>query len=241
MTNASTQVYHQSVTRTAVSIPDETALLCEGCGYTLSGLAADSACPECGKPIPESSPEIRQTSAWERRYQWFATTAAVLFHPTRFFRTLATRADVAPALRFALSHWIIASAMLLVTANVHSNIVGIRWQIPPWAVLAMPLLMWVLTLFAARLTHWEASYRGLRMPLSVVQRAMYFHAAHYVPVAAAALLTVLIYRWMFLRQWVAPTSIVAYLYVLCAEVLLGAGYLFKTYWIGMRNIMYANR
>jgi hypothetical protein len=34
---------------------------------------------------------------------------------------------------------------------------------------------------------------------------------------------------------------VIYLYVLCGEVVLGAFYLFKTYWIGMRNIMYANR
>ena len=27
----------------------------------------------------------------------------------------------------------------------------------------------------------------------------------------------------------------------CGEVVLGAVYLFQTYWIGMRNIMYANR
>ena len=32
-----------------------------------------------------------------------------------------------------------------------------------------------------------------------------------------------------------------YLYVICAEVILAAVYLFKTYWIGMRNMMYANR
>ena len=32
-----------------------------------------------------------------------------------------------------------------------------------------------------------------------------------------------------------------YLYVLSAEVIAGAFYLFWTYWIGMRNMMYANR
>jgi len=31
-----------------------------------------------------------------------------------------------------------------------------------------------------------------------------------------------------------------YLYVLCGEVILAAGYLFMTYWTGMRNLMYAN-
>ena len=44
------------------------------------------------------------------------------------------------SLALRMSHWLIASAMLLVTANVHSNIVGIRWQIPPRLCLVLPLL-----------------------------------------------------------------------------------------------------
>ena len=32
-----------------------------------------------------------------------------------------------------------------------------------------------------------------------------------------------------------------YLYVLCGEVIVAAFYLFETYWIAMRNMMYANR
>jgi hypothetical protein len=32
-----------------------------------------------------------------------------------------------------------------------------------------------------------------------------------------------------------------YLYVLAGLVVLSAIYLFQTYWIGMRNMMYANR
>jgi len=35
-------------------------------------------------------------------------------------------------------------------------------------------------------------------------------------------------------------STVTYLYVLSAEVVLAALYLFWTYWIGMRNMMFAN-
>ena len=34
---------------------------------------------------------------------------------------------------------------------------------------------------------------------------------------------------------------VRYLYVLAGEVVVTAIYLFQTYWIGMRNMMYANR
>ena len=229
------------MSRAAVSIPDEKAMLCEGCGYTLDGLPDHSVCPECGKPIGESSPNLRDTSAWEKREQWLRTTYAVLFQPTQFFRTLATRGDVWPAWRFAMSHWIIASIIFAAAADTHRRLVGITWHIPPPAYMVLPLIFWLTTRFAARLTHWEATYRGLRMPLSVVLRAMYFHSAHYLPVALLALLTVLTYRWMLARQIVGADSIVLYLYVLCGEVVLSAVYLFKTYWISMRNIMYANR
>ena len=43
------------------------------------------------------------------------------------------------------------------------------------------------------------------------------------------------------RSVLDPASATTYLYVLCAEVIVAAAYLFHTYWVGMRNIMYANR
>ena len=58
-----------------------------------------------------------------------------------------------------------------------------------------------------------------------------------------ALATVVIYRLLYrfhvLQLTWAMTQ--GYLYVLSAEVIIGAIYLFQTYWIGMRNMMYANR
>jgi hypothetical protein len=98
-----------------------------------------------------------------------------------------------------------------------------------------------MTKLAGWLTHWEASYRGIRLPKPVVERGMYYHAVHYLPVALIAAGTVLTYRALVDREWVGPTSTTTYLYVLCAEVVLAAIYLFRTYWIGMRNMMYANR
>ena len=43
------------------------------------------------------------------------------------------------------------------------------------------------------------------------------------------------------RRWLSEETSVRYLIVLCTEVLIGAAYLFKTYWTGMKNTMYANR
>jgi hypothetical protein len=98
----------------------------------------------------------------------------------------------------------------------------------------------LVTRFASRLTAWEAAYRGYRLPYRPVLRGLYFHAAHYLPVALLAFATLLFSKFALERY---PTHFTydRYAYILCAEVILAAGYLFKTYWIGMRNMMYANR
>ena len=92
-----------------------------------------------------------------------------------------------------------------------------------------------------RLTAWEANYRGIRLPLPVVTRGMYYHAAHYLPVALCAAATVLSFAVLLYNRLIDYQMLTPYLYVICAEVIIAAAYLFKTYWIGMRNMMYANR
>ncbi|MGB7158900.1 MAG: hypothetical protein WBD40_12580 [Tepidisphaeraceae bacterium] len=245
------------MTHVAVAIPAENDLLCEGCGYTLNGLPDDSNCPECGKPIAESTGVgRREPPAWEaidssRVRAFFTTTAAVLFRPTHFYRTLATRRDTRRALVFARVHWIVAAALFGTAATVHTewflNIGGYtirphRYVIPFVIIAALTYVALAgTTALAARLTHWEASYRGLRMPLAVVKRGLYYHAAHYLPVGLVAAITVVAFVWLLSRGALGVTWYTRYLYILSAEVILGALYLFKTYWIGMRNMMFANR
>ncbi len=93
---------------------------------------------------------------------------------------------------------------------------------------------------AAWLTHWEASYRGYRLPLSVVRRGLDYHTAHYLPVALLTAATVLGHDLLLRRQVISILSDPAYLYTLRHEVILAAFYLFETYWVGMRNMLYAN-
>src|SRR5205809_1111709 len=104
------------MTRVAPMVPAETDLLCEGCGYTLNGLPEESNCPECGKPLAQSRRSVRRVPAWESGdgrdvRNFLATTAAVLFRPTQFYKTLATRRDVRPARLFADIHWTITSLL----------------------------------------------------------------------------------------------------------------------------------
>jgi hypothetical protein len=94
---------------------------------------------------------------------------------------------------------------------------------------------------ATGLTVWEAAYRGFRLPYPVVLRALHYHAAHTFPVALLVLLTVGGYSWLQSTGYFQVTSAPGYLYVLSGEVFVTATYLFYTYWIAMRNLMYANR
>ncbi|MEA2735292.1 MAG: hypothetical protein QOE14_1743, partial [Humisphaera sp.] len=105
------------------------------------------------------------------------------------------------------------------------------------AYLGLHLTTWA----ATKLTAWEAAYRGLRLPLGVVRRGMAYHAAHYLPVALLTLATIGSYYVLLRSGRLSYGTLTTYLYVLCGEVVVAAAYLFHTYWIGMRNMMYANR
>lgn len=242
-----------------VIVPDETSVLCEGCGYTLDGLPTSGQCPECGLDLAQSvTDDRRRPPAWEDPadprgpiLRFLLTSAAVTLRPKRFYRTLATRRPNRAALTFAIVHWAVSAILLAGTLSIHVRwyeryLAGPRFAGGPWALWAASVpatfgFLWGTTWLAARLTAWEAAYRGLRLPLRVVLRGLYYHAAHFVPVAALAFATVA-GNWALVRRGVlGESSATRYLYVLCIEVLAGAGYLFVTYWTGMKNTMYANR
>jgi hypothetical protein len=236
-------------------VPAESDVLCETCGYTLNGLPAGGNCPECGTPVDLSlSLDTRTLPAWEREdgtapARFLRTSAAIIFTPTRFYRTLLTRAPEQHAKVFARIYYVTCSAMLAIAAYLHLD-----WMFHTLLPQPRPAVWWALvfsvvcyaslegiTRLATRLTSVEATYWGFRLPRSVVLRGLYYHAAHYLPVAVIALLTVVGYRTLLDLRIVSVATGTTYLYVLCGEVVLMAGYLFQTYWIGMKNIMRANR
>lgn len=228
-------------------------MLCEGCGYIVSGLPEDSRCPECGKAIAESLPGTRTPPLWEREgagwwRRFWGTTWEVLVHPSRFYRAMPTRAGLAKSLWYANAQTSFCAMLFGLAMAVHFwwTWEVLRWAGIPWVALWLPASLVVdgtlngVAWLAARLTAWEAAYRGLRLPLFAVKRGLHYHSAHYLPVALVAALTIVGYQYLLLLGVLTDLSAPYYLYVLCGEVVVGAVYLFKTYWIGMRKMMYAN-
>ena len=245
--------------RVGSAAPEESALLCEKCGYIVNGIPMDSLCPECATPIEESLPENRRLSAWESKKASFITfwktTAELIFMPGNFFRSLTPRGDMRRTALFAAWHLVISCTLFGATAFFHASWAWLDF--PPRAQLSHGVilldvalimmfslvacgLLALTTTVATRLTAWEAAYRGLRLPIVVVKRALHFHSAHYLPVALLAFLTVWGHQVLNYKFPLMDPSGTRYLYVLCGEVILAAGYLFMTYWTGMRNLMYAN-
>jgi hypothetical protein len=236
-------------------------VLCEACGYVLNGLPNTSRCPECGKPIAESIGENRIAPAWESAASkprgFLKTTFALIFNPTTFYRTLAVRGSLDSARAFARIHWWIAACLFALAAATHAFWYWFLLRGEPWwsslttigmflgTLLALTILTYFaldgITRLAARLTTWEGTYRGFRLPYHIVLRGIYYHSAHYFPVALLAATVVVGYQLLIAIQVLSPITSDRYLYVLSAQVILSALYLFQTYWIGMRNMMYANR
>lgn len=244
------------------NVPRPHELLCEFCGYGLDGLPSSALCPECGKPVAASTlaPQ-RHLSAWETPgmplpLRFLRTTAAVLGHPSGFFRQTASRGDPKRSLNFARAHYFVSGYFFALAATMHylfflNAAFGHRLDLSETvfaglagASLLCPVAFVTITgirALAAFLSALESKYHGLRLPLPVVQRALHFHAAHLLPVAIITAALTTTYRVGTRVDLIPRTAEIPYLYLLSAWIVLAAGYLFWTYWMAMKAIMYANR
>lgn len=240
--------------------PAENDWLCESCGYILNGLPTEGAnCPECGTPTRESVEPGHRVPApieleWSPKAFWL-TTSRILVQKRRFFRTTRTRGDHPNVTRFGQRHRLLSSLFIGLAGGLHSMwMAETRGWTTHWDAFALAILTAVTVIFAllaygtlvvvTRVTGWlttkEGAFWGMRLPPTVVQRAMSFHAANYLPVGVAAFLVTFGYRIALMLEWSDATSGVKYLVGLCVLVVGSAIWLFESYVIAMRRIRLAN-
>ncbi len=231
--------------------PELTDVLCEACGYRLNGLPDAGNCPECGKPVAESTissprrPPVWETDARHRA----ATVFHALLSPKRFFSTLNLHGDTARSRRFAILFLGIATLMNTKTILYHyasTTLLTISppWLPPVWFAPALPVLIglfwWANLELVVYLSAAEGKYWGLRLPRPIVRRTLQYWTVH----AAAASIVIsfipLAYLLLLVSSDQAGLYFAGYLYTLSGAVVIAAFYLFRTYWVAMRAIMYGN-
>lgn len=236
-------------------VPSEDLLLCEHCGYIVSNIPGSHLCPECGKPIADSLPSNRKPPLWETDKGvgvFLRTTVDLILHPLGFYKALTPRGDNNRSRKFARIHIFIASLLFALCMVIQLrwilSLMGIERERIPWIVLGsgIPLLLSTMLFFkilnamTVTLTVWESGFRGFRLPRAVVQRAMHYHTARYLPVAVVALGTIGWFHGFLAMKWITEELSARFLYILSAEVLIGAGYLFGNYVAAMFRLMRAN-
>ena len=236
--------------------PDD--LLCESCGYALNGLPDTGNCPECGKPVAESTIDSpRRPPAWEAgrdrsaaRFQF--TAIGVLRNLRAFFRNMTAHGNVARSAAFG--RIAIAPAVLLnaKTVIMHLAIMQITdpfTHLPGLilvpAALGVPLLIglaWYgLYRAVVRLTTVESRYWKMRLPGDVVRRALHYDAVYASVLSVPSWAISLVYLCLILANDRLVVYQVAYLYALSASVIVAGVGLFYVYATSMRSLMYANR
>ncbi len=167
---------------------------CESCGYNLSGHSSADCCPECGRPVADSVPAQHRTAPpWEQPHgaillMWIETASAVLFQPARFYRTLAVRREVGPALRFELCNFVMLGVLTLAACLALFAAYARHTTPQDFATLAASWI-WVVLLcwFGARLLGTVAVasrlYRGIITDGWVLTRVMAYESIFIWPLA----------------------------------------------------------
>jgi hypothetical protein len=236
---------------------DEFTLLCEACGYILTGLPAEGKCPECGRAIAESLPARRIGSPWQQRpglAAWWRTSLTLLSSPRERFETLRVDRRRSRLLLFVnLAHaavlfvapmpliFVVSPPTLPASART-LTVPEVGFAVVMWGM-AVFLVLWLLTeVEALGVRIWGRRVRA-RVTASVSSVVCAHASIGWVVGSAGWLIT---YTLLLLMQEPASTSLPRWLRVAAGSLpilaVLAGLVIFETLvYIGIRRCRFANR
>jgi hypothetical protein len=243
------------------SIPAESDLLCETCGYVIQGLPLEGNCPECGVPIERSLPANRDGSAWQRRPSigtWISTNYSMLRRPVQVFEQL--RVD-------GLHRW----SLLLINVFVAATLLSLPWTgvligdparaartAPAWIrslifarslsaqVLAVAAALFVLTAIEAAGIRFFGTRRGWRITRNVAWQVCTHASVGWIVAAVLTLLALIVWlniSYFGLASWLerkGTWGTVIFAAVPASGFLAGLLVFESLVYLGMRRCRFAN-
>lgn len=222
--------------------PDAGAL-CEGCGYSLRGLGAAGACPECGLAVDASHPRHRVGPPWQVAMgagAGLVTVLALVTRPGHLFRTMRVDGSNRRP-RLFLGGFAVLAGLAWAAAE--------RWVIrssPGFAVsagLAAAAAVVVLAYVEAFGVAFFSRRRGWSVPLAVAERIVCYASPGLLLAALLLMkLRVALVVWaMPMPTWLAATpggAEIPLLSLAFAMTVLGFEVLVYT---AVRRVRFANR
>ncbi len=230
----------------AVAEPtDEFTLLCESCGYPLTGLATAGRCPECGQPIAESVPERRPGSAWQRQpslRSWLATNADAIRRPVVSFRAMRVETERS-GLLFVVN---ITAASLVVALGVSYGLFWDDWLSGCFAALLVAFVVWIVLAVLTLIEYGGVQFFGSRSRWRVTPSVAWSVCAHstvgWLVGAIGGGLAFALWTWRINLDRLLPLAIEFALLILIAAGPMSGLIIFETLvYIGIRRCRFANR
>ena len=239
----------QQPTRT---FPDENTL-CEACGYALRGLEPDQSCPECGRALRDSSPQLRTGPAFANHLglrAYLRTAAGILLHSKKTYRTMRIDGTNKRARLFLLIS-ILTAALAGVTAYalpLPGSLAGgwaNRTDVLMGIALAGPAIL-VLTYIEVLGVAWFSQKRSWRVPPHLSERLACFASVGWLPgmvvlgvvmnLSRSGLLYELWWSIALTRDWAAECT---WATTILAGVAAMLGFE-SLVWLGVRQMKFAN-
>ncbi|MFN3168384.1 MAG: hypothetical protein ACE37H_15100 [Phycisphaeraceae bacterium] len=226
--------------------------LCERCGYPLFGLSIESACPECGLAVAESSPARRDLPGVVDRLgcrDAWRMACRLLVRPADTFRRLdvSPRGAAASTFLFWMTFlagfvWlsVMGAGLYLVDGGPTSGNLGYQ---AVFHLVAVLILVQVLTHIEMLGVAAISRRRGWRVPLRLAERVCAFASVGWLPgVALAAVGAQLLGVFAVGEPWFERMHGVVRVSWLCYAGLFVLSLLWfeSLVWVGVRQVKYAN-